>query len=169
MSENPMRKIEIDKVTLNFGAGEAGEKLDRGVKILEKISSEKVVITKNHKRTPFGGAKGRSIGAKAIIRGEKAKELLRLLFQANENKVKKSSFDNSGNFSFGIAEYINIPGIKYDPDIGIVGFDVCVTLRRPGFRIKRRVIKRKKIGTKHRITKEEAMEFMKKEFKLEVA
>jgi len=57
----------------------------------------------------------------------------------------------------GVAEYISIPGIKYDPEIGIVGMDVCVTLERPGFRIKKRRIKPRKVGKKHRISKEEAM------------
>ena len=39
---------------------------------------------------------------------------------------------------FGIPEYINIPGIEYDPDIGIIGLEACVTLERPGFRIKKK-------------------------------
>ena len=31
------------------------------------------------------------------------------------------SIDNEGNLSFGIKEYIDIPEIKYDPNIGILG------------------------------------------------
>lgn len=168
MSENLMRKIGVEKVTLNVGAGEAGPKLDSSVKMIQKIANSKTVITRTHKRTAFGGAKGRPIGAKTTLRGKKAIEILNLLLQVKEHKINANQFDKNGNFSFGIAEYINIPGIKYDPDIGILGFDIAVTLQRPGFRIKRKVIKSKKIGVKHRITKEEAIDFVKKEFKVQV-
>jgi len=159
-----MRKISIEKVTLNIGAGEAGPKLDNYKKMLEKLSDSKVVITNTHKRSTFGGGKGKPIGAKTTLRGDKAKDIVKLFLQANENQLKKTQFDTNGNLSFGIAEYINIPGVKYDPDIGILGLDVCITLTRPGFRIKKKAIKPKKVGIKHKITKEEAMEFMKKEF-----
>ena len=43
-----------------------------------------------------------------------------------------------GNLSFGIHEYIEMPGAKYDPDIGMFGLDVSVNLERPGYRISRR-------------------------------
>ena len=128
-----MKEIRIEKITLNIGAGEAGPKLDKSKTILEKISGENVVITVTKKRTTFGGAKKKPIGAKVTIRGEKARELLKRLLQAVENRLKPSQFDSSGNFSFGIHEYIHIPGVKYDPDVGIVGMDVCVSLGRPGF------------------------------------
>ena len=158
-NENPMRKIRIEKITLNMGAGEPGPNLDKAKKILAKISGSKVIVTKNRKRTTFGGAKGRPIGAKVTIRGKPAAELLKTLLQALENRLKPSQFDANGNFSFGIAEYISIPGIKYDPEIGIVGMDVCVTLERPGFRVKRRRIKARKVGKRHRLVKEEVIKW----------
>jgi len=157
--ENIMRKIRIDKITINIGAGEPGAKLDKSKKMLSKVTGKKVITTKTKKRTTFGGGKGRPIGAKVTIRGTEAYNLLKNLLHAVENKLKPSQFDANGNFSFGIAEYISIPGIKYDPDIGILGMDVCVTLERPGFRIKRRRVKPRKIGKRHRITREEAMEW----------
>jgi large subunit ribosomal protein L5 len=58
--------------------------------------------------------------------------------------------------------------VKYDPEIGIMGLEVCITLERPGFRIKRRKLKQKKIPVKHKITKEEAIDFMSKEFNIKV-
>ncbi len=152
-----MRAIRIDKVTLNVGTGEPGPKLDKAKKILAKISGNKVITTKSRKRSTFGGGKGRPIGAKVTVRGGAAVELLKTLLQAVESRLKPSQFDINGNFSFGIAEYISIPGVKYDPDIGIMGMDVCVTLERPGFRIKRKRIRPRKIGKAHRITKEQAI------------
>ncbi|MEE9323187.1 MAG: 50S ribosomal protein L5 [Candidatus Aenigmarchaeota archaeon] len=166
---NPMREIRLEKVTINIGAGEAGPKLEMAKKLLEKLSEGKVVITKTHKRTTFGVAKGKPIGVKVTIRGEKANEFLKNVLKANENRLSPDQFDNNGNFSIGVKEYIDIPGIKYDPEIGIIGMDICVTLERPGFRVKRRKIRPKKIGRKHRITKEEVKEWLKNEYDVEVS
>lgn len=167
-TDNPMRNIGVDKITLNIGAGEPGPNLERGKKILNKIAGNKVVVTKTRKRTTFGGGKGRPIGAKVTLRGRQATELLKTLLQAVDNRLRPAQFDSNGNFSFGIAEYISIPGIKYDPDIGILGMDVCVTLERPGFRVKRRRIKPRKVGKKHRIIREEAMEWSRKALGIEI-
>ncbi len=166
---NPMREIRIEKVTINIGAGEAGPKLEMARKLVGKLSGGKVVITKTHKRTTFGVTKKRPIGVKATLRGEKAKGFLINALKANENRLSPDRFDNNGNFSIGVKEYIDLPGINYDPEIGIMGMDVCVTLERQGFRVKRRSMRPKKIGRKHRITKEEAREWVKKEFDVEIS
>ena len=159
-----MREIRLEKITLNMGAGEPGPALEKSQKILETISGKKVIITRTHKRTTFGVAKKRPIGAMTTLRGETARELLEKLLQAVEETLPKTCFDKNGNFSIGIKEYIHIPGMKYDPDVGILGLDVAVTLMRPGYRVKKRRIKSGKIGKNHRITPEESMEWIKKEF-----
>ena len=82
--------------------------------------------------------------------------------------LTKSQFDNSGNISFGIKEYIDIQDVKYDHEIGVTGLEVSVTLERPGFRIKKRRLKKRKIGKRQAITKEDAILFMKKRFAVEV-
>lgn len=166
---NPMREIRLEKVTLNIGAGEAGPKLEMAKKLLEKLSGTKVVVTITHKRSTFGGAKKRPIGVKVTLRGEKAKEFLKNALKANENSLKPTQFDNQGNFSVGVKEYIDLPGIKYDPEIGILGMDVCATLSRPGYRVARRKIRPNKIGKRQRITAEEAREWVKKEFNVMVS
>ena len=101
------------------------------------------------------------------MRGDEAFEWLKKFLQAVENRLKESQFSD-GNFSFGVKEYIHIPGVKYNPEIGILGMDVCVTLERPGFRIKRRKIRRKKIGKKHRISKEETIKWAKEKLGVEI-
>lgn len=166
---NQMKKIRLEKVTLNMGAGESGPKLEKCKSILSTISGKNVVVTNTHKRTPFGVGKLKPIGAKTTLRGKEAKELLLRLLQAVDNRIGPRKFDRQGNFSFGIHEYINIPGIKYDPDVGIMGLDVCVTLTRAGYRLKERRIKPKKIGKKHRITPDEAREFAAKELGVDVS
>jgi large subunit ribosomal protein L5 len=49
-----------------------------------------------------------------------------------------------------------------------MGFQICITLRRPGFRVKVRKIQKRAIKKSHRISKNDAMEFMKKEFGIAV-
>lgn len=166
---NPMREIRLEKVTINIGVGEAGQKLEIAKSLLEKISESKVVITKTHKRSTFGVAKKRPIGVKITMRGEKAREFLKNVLKSKDNRIHPRQFDNNGNFSIGIKEYIDIPSLKYDPEIGIIGMDVCVTLVRPGYRVKRKKIRPQKIGKKHRITKEESSEWVEKEFDVKVS
>jgi large subunit ribosomal protein L5 len=159
-----MRKIRLEKVTINMGAGEAGQKLENAKKLVGKFSENKIVVTKTRRRTTFGVAKHRPIGAKVTLRGENAREFLEKVLHALDNRLRETNFDDNGNFSLGIKEYIHIPGVRYDPEIGIMGMDVCVTLERPGFRVRRRRVRPKSIGKKHRITREESQEWVKKEF-----
>ena len=169
MSSAKMREIKIEKVTLNIGTGEPGAKLDKAMKLLSSISGMKPVATKTKKRIPGWKIRpGLEIGCRVTMRKQLAKDVLKRLLTSINNKIESKRFDTNGNFSFGVKEYLEIPGVKYDPDIGIIGLEAAVTLQRPGFRITRRRIKKRKIHPKHLITKEEAMEFIKKEFNAEV-
>lgn len=164
---NPMQNIQIEKITLNIGCGEGGERLDKAKKLLESLTNKKVVITITRKRNTFGVAKGRPIGCKVTIRGKDAEEFLKKALDAVDFKLPKNVFDRQGSFSFGVKEHINIPGTKYDPDIGILGMDICVSLERPGFRIKRKKISHK-IGRKHLIKPEEAIDWAVKNYRVEI-
>jgi large subunit ribosomal protein L5 len=166
---NRMRQIRLEKVTLNMCTGDPGPELEKAKSLLQMVTGKKVVLTHSRKRSTFGVAKGRQIGVKTTLRGSEAHEFLGKLLQAKENRLDSSVFDSSGNFSFGIAEYIDVPGVNYDPDIGIRGFDVAVSLERPGFRVKRRKYKRQPVGKSHRISANEAIEWVKREFGIEVA
>ena len=165
---NPMREIRLAKVTVNMGAGADAAKLEKCKKIMHTLTRKKIVITSTHKRSTFGVPKGKPIGAKTTLRGEEAMEFLKKVLQGIESKLKESQFDRNGNFSFGIHEYINIPGIKYDPDVGILGMDVAVTLERPGFRVRKRKLRPGKIGSSHLIKKEDAIEWARKNLNVEV-
>lgn len=164
---NPMRKIRIEKITINIGCGESGEKLERAKKLLEKLTNKKIVVTKTHKRTTFGMAKRRPIGCKVTLRGKEAEEFLEKALDGVDKKLSDKVFDSQGNFSFGIKEHIDIPGVRYDPETGILGMDVCVTLERSGFRIKRKRLPHK-IGKKHLIKSEEAKEWIIKNYGVEI-
>ncbi len=165
----PMKEIKIEKVTLNVGAGKEQTKLEKGILLLKNITGISPVKTFTNKRIPTWGLRpGLPIGCKLTLRKKRAEEILSRLLDAKDNKLSPHQFDKEGNIAFGIPEYIDIRDVKYDPKIGIIGLEVCVTLERPGFRIKRRGIMKRKIPNKHRITKEEAVEFIKKRFNVEV-
>ncbi len=166
---NTMRDIKIEKVTLNIGAGKDQARLDKGLALLNSIGNGTPIKTVTNKRIQEWGLRpGLPIGCKLTLRKDRAIRLLPRLLEAVDNKLASQQFDSNGNIAFGIPEYIEIPGIKYDPKIGIMGLQVCITLERPGFRIKKRKIMPRKIPVKHRISKQEAMEFMLKNFKVEV-
>lgn len=160
-----MKDVRLEKITLNMGTGKDQAQLEKGLVVLKNITGIAPVKTFSKKRIPDWGVRpGLSIGCKITLRGKKAKELLTRLLDAVSNTIKKGQFDDEGNVAFGIPEYIDITGVKYDPKIGVMGLEVCISLERSGFRIKRRSVKKRKIPRRHRITKEESMEYMKKEF-----
>ncbi len=156
---NPMYKPRIAKVTVNIGVGESGERLYKAAKVLEEITGQKPVFRRAKKTIKdFGIKKGENIAVMVTLRKEKAIEFLRKAFEAIGYKLKASQFDDHGNVSFGIKEHILIPGTRYDPEIGIFGMDVAITIERPGYRItRRRRCRRKRVPRRHRVTPEEAM------------
>ncbi len=168
-SENKMREIKIEKITLNIGVGKPGDKLDKAFKLLESITKSKVVKTQTLKRIPTWDIRPKlQIGCKVTLRGNKAEDLLIRLFKAVDDKISINKFDQSGNFSFGILEYIDIPDAIYDPEIGIIGLEVAVTLQRAGYRVKKRKHKRAKIPARHIITKDEAIKFIQNKFNISI-
>lgn len=166
--ENKMREIKVAKITVNMGVGPEPSEMKTSQKIIEKITESKSVQTKCKVRQPKWGIRpGLPIGLKVTLRNTKAVEFLKRALAAKGNQLTKKCFDYQGNFGFGIHEYIDLPGIKYDPSLGVKGFDVLVTLERPGYRIKRRKISNKKIGKTHAIPKDEAIKFIQERFGVE--
>jgi large subunit ribosomal protein L5 len=165
MEKNNMKRIFVGKITLNVGVGKPGDELEKAIKLLGVISGMKPIKTVAKKRIPTWGLRpGLEIGGKVTLRGKAADELLKRLLKAKGNTLNKSCFDDGGSFSFGIKEYLDIQGVKYDPSIGIIGLEIAVTLVRPGYYIKLRRIKRRRIGSKHLIKKEEAMSFISQNY-----
>jgi len=158
--ENPMYKPRIAKVTVNIGVGEGGERLQKAAKILEMLTGQKPSF-RRAKRTikEFGVRKGEPIAVAVTLRGEKAMKFLNMVLEGIGWRIKKSSFDDFGNVSIGIKEHIILPGVKYDPELGIFGMDVAITLERPGYRVMRRRRKRSRIPRRHRVSKHEPQVF----------
>ncbi|HEY9387935.1 MAG TPA: 50S ribosomal protein L5 [Nitrososphaeraceae archaeon] len=163
-----MKNIGIGKTIVNIGVGKSGEAVEKAKTALSELTGQqpKVCAAKKTVRD-FGIHKGEPIGAMVTLRRDKAIDFLKRVISAKGNVIKASSFDNFGNLSIGIHEHIDIPGTKYDPDIGIFGMDVCVAFSRPGYRISRKRNK-SSIGKNHRITKEDAISFLKEHFEVEI-
>ena len=162
VEENPMRQIKIEKVVLSVGG--TGDELEKGVKLLEFLTERKPAKMKSRKRIPsFGVRPGLEVGAVVTLRKD-LKEFLKKMLATIENTLRKKQVSEN-NFSFGIKEYIEIPGVEYQREIGIRGFDITIVFKRTGRRVKLRKIKKGKIPSRQTISKEEIIKFMEENFK----
>lgn len=167
--EKVMREIKLEKVTLNIGCAGEKDKIERAKKLLKLLTDKTGVVTLSRRRSTFGIAKGKPVGVKVTLRGKEAERILKLALTGVENRLKAQQFDDSGNFSFGVAEYIEMANIKYDHEVGMMGFDVTVTLERPGYKVKKRKVKRRSVGHKHKVKPEEAMQWAREKLGVEIA
>lgn len=159
--QNKMRTIKIEKVVLSVGG--TGDYLAKGHKLLEIITKRKPAKRISRKRIPtFGVRPGLETGTVVTIR-KNPEEVLKRMLSAIENNLSRRQMSEN-NFSFGIREYIEIPGMEYQRDIGIIGLDVTVVFRRTGKRVALRKVKRGRIPRKQVITKEEIIKFMEDHF-----
>ena len=167
--EQPMLKPRIEKVVVNISVGKSGEPLEKATKVLKEITGRTPCKRKAKESIrDFGIRKGESIACIVTLREEEAIEFLKKVLSVVDNKVSGRSFDRQGNFSFGLKEHIELPGVKYDPEVGIFGMDVCVSVIRPGYRVKIRRKERAKIGSKHILTPQESMVFVKDTLGVEI-
>lgn len=167
IKQNPMREIEIEKMVLNCGG--IGDKLEKSIKLLEIVTKRKIQRLKSTKRIPaFAIAPGKESGCKVTIRGqEKIKNLLKRFFAVLENEISEKKITEN-HFAFGIPEYIEIPGLEYNRDVGILGFEVDVVFKRKGKRVKMKKIKRGKYPKKQNVTKQEIIDYLIKNFEMEI-
>lgn len=165
VQQNPMRKIRVGKVVVNIGLGKSGEAIERGKKVLQQVTGQAPTQTRAKRSVrDFGIHKGEPIGVLVTVRGDETTALIEKLLAAREKKLQESSFDERGSVSFGIREHIEIPGIRYDPAIGILGMNVSILLERPGFAVARRGRRTSRVGKAHRVSREEAVQYFKDNF-----
>lgn len=164
--ENVMRKIKLEKVVLSCGA--TGPDLEKAKKLLEILTNRKAQKIASSKRIPdFGVRPGLEVGTRVTLRGIEAAEILKRLLSAIDNALKKRQIIRN-TFSFGIHEYIEIPGIEYQREIGIRGLNVTATFIRAGVRVKQKRLKSGKLPQRQHVTKEEIIDFMKQNFGTEI-
>jgi large subunit ribosomal protein L5 len=135
--KNVMEVPRITKITLNMGVGEAlGDKkvLENAVADMEKISGQKVVVTKARKSIAgFKVRDGWPIGCKVTLRSDRMYEFLERLVSIAIPRIRDfrglsaKSFDGRGNFAMGITEQIIFPEIDYDKVDALRGMDIVIT------------------------------------------
>jgi large subunit ribosomal protein L5 len=132
-----MEVPRITKITLNMGVGEAlGDKkvLENAVADMEKISGQKVVVTKARKSIAgFKVRDGWPIGCKVTLRSDRMYEFLERLISIAIPRIRDfrgispKSFDGRGNFAMGVTEQIIFPEINYDQVDALRGMDITIT------------------------------------------
>jgi len=168
-TEHKMLQPRIEKVVVNLNIGKSGEPLEKASRVLNEISGQTPYKAKAKKSIrDWGIRQGEPIACVVTLRREKGIDFLKKVLPVIDNKLSKRSFDEIGNFAFGLKEHIDIPGVKYDPEIGIFGMDVCVSVNRPGQRIKIRRKQTKHVGKKHLLTSEESMEYVRQTLGVEI-
>jgi large subunit ribosomal protein L5 len=164
-SENIMRKVKLEKVVLNVGG--TGDKLEKGFILIKILSGKKPVKVKAIKRIPTWGVRpGLEVGTKVTVRGEDAEKLLAKLLPALNNTLKSKQI-RTNTLSFGIHEYIEIPGVEYIREVGIMGFEVTAVFTRAGKRVERKKVKQGK-ARRLEVTPEEIKQFMITKFNSKV-
>ncbi|MEO1895744.1 MAG: 50S ribosomal protein L5, partial [Methylococcales bacterium] len=132
-----MEAPRITKITLNMGVGDAvadKKVMQSAVADMEKISGQKVIITKARKS--IAGFKIRDdmpIGCKVTLRSDRMYEFLDRLISISIPRIRdfrgmsSKSFDGRGNYSMGVKEQIIFPEIDYDKIDKIRGMDITIT------------------------------------------
>lgn len=164
---HPMREPQIEKVVVHMGVGRGGEELQHAESILEEITGQATVRTQATQAIPeFGIRDGDPIGAKVTLRDSDARDFLETALELAD--LSRQQFDETGNVSFGIEEHTSFPSQEYDPDIGIYGLDVTITMTRPGYRVAKRDAAARSIPAGHRLSPNDAIDYLEAEFGVEV-
>ena len=169
-SMNPMNQLRVTKVCVNIGVGEGGDRLLNAENVLEMVTGVKPQRTLGRiQNRDLKVRIGAPIGCKATMRNQDdIKTFLTNAFECRENIIPSWNFDREGNLSFGVRDYTDFPGQKYDPDIGIFGMDITVVLERPGHRVSRRRRAKSKVGMKHRVSADEARAWFVENFNINI-
>jgi large subunit ribosomal protein L5 len=158
---NPMRGLRLVKIVINIGVGDAGERRTKAEKVLTMITHQKPIATRARSTNrDLGIREGQELGTKVTLRGEKAEDFLRRALATRDNKMDPLSVDRAGNVAFGVPDYTDFEGMKYDPQIGIYGMDVCCEIGRAGWRVRSRSRAARPISHHHRPTPEETRAFL---------
>jgi large subunit ribosomal protein L5 len=108
--------------------------LENAVSDMEKISGQKVVVTKAKKSIAgFKLREGWPVGCKVTLRSDRMYDFLDRLItiaiprERDFRGLSPKSFDKQGNYSMGVKEQIIFPEIEYDKIDKLRGMDISIT------------------------------------------
>ena len=133
---NVMAVPKLTKIVINMGVGEAAndkKHLESALDNLTVIAGQKPIVTKARKSVAsFKIREGWPLGCKVTLRGNKMYDFMERLIkiaiprERDFRGLNPKSFDQQGNYSFGIKEQIIFPEINYDNIDKIRGMDICI-------------------------------------------
>ncbi|HQZ14332.1 MAG TPA: 50S ribosomal protein L5 [Acidimicrobiia bacterium] len=126
----------LKKIVINSGVGRAtqqGNLIEGAVKDLTALSGQKAAITRAKKSIAgFKLREGQAIGAKVTLRGDQMWEFYDRLVTLSIPRIRDfrglnpKSFDQRGNYTFGINEQLIFPEISYDDVDTTRGMDITI-------------------------------------------
>ncbi len=128
-----MQVPKLEKIVINQGLGVAlNDKkfIEKGLEELTAITGQKAVATVSKRDiSNFKLRKGRKIGVKVNLRGNRMYEFLERLISAAIPRIKdfnglNTKFDGHGNYTLGIEEQIIFPEIEIEKVYKITGLNI---------------------------------------------
>ena len=134
--KNKMQVPKLEKIVLNVGMGEAAQDikfLESAQSELAMITGQKPVVTKAKKAIAnFKIRRGLPIGCKVTLRRMRMYEFLDRMISVAIPRIrdfrglKTESFDEGGNYSFGLNEQLIFPEVDVDKVTKIHGMDITI-------------------------------------------
>ena len=135
--DNPNQVPRLQKITLNFGLGEAVTNPNIVKTVTEELTAlagQRAVITRSKKAIAnFKLRAGLPIGCMVTLRRERMWEFLDRLISVAMPRIRDfkgisgKAFDGRGNYSLGLREQIIFPEVNYDKVEKIKGLNVTIT------------------------------------------
>jgi len=134
--KNRMRVPRLEKIVLNVGMGEAAQDpklLEAAQKEIAMITGQKPVVTRAKKAIAnFKIRKGSLVGCKVTLRKAMMYEFLDRLISVSIPRIRDfrglppNSFDDSGNYAFGLEEQLIFPEVDMDIAAKPFGMDIII-------------------------------------------
>jgi len=134
--KNKMQVPKLEKIVLNVGMGEAAQDikfLESAQSELAMITGQKPVVTKAKKAIAnFKIRRGLPIGCKVTLRRMRMYEFLDRMISVAIPRIrdfrglKTESFDEGGNYSFGLNEQLIFPEVDVDKVTKVHGMDITI-------------------------------------------
>jgi len=134
--KNLMEVPQLSKIVINIGLGEATQDmkfLEAAVNELAMITGQRPVITKSKKAIAnFKIRKGSAVGCKVTLRRARMYEFLDRTISVSIPRIRDfrglptTSFDQGGNYAFGLDEQLIFPEVDVDKVPKVHGMDIII-------------------------------------------